>query len=332
MKIKEILKKVVASFLLFAIMLLPSAVMASGLENDELDVNGSNVETEKEDSVKNEIEENIEDEVKDDVEESDEDTNIKLEDDELDVDPDENKYIKDAKEIKLLTKIKFTGKLYRTFKCTSEEGKYSEQVAVVTEISHRNDGILGVSFTKEGKILSSFGYIKVEDSKVTKEGKLLSFDFKLTNEKEGARIEINEKPYEINKNTVIKLTNGGIQIDDEFIELKEGDIIKLLDVQGDFGLENAANSMIDRVEIAGEATFKIIANGFIVSGEVVLNEEKVEGEAEVTYEGEKVKVNLINATIEGKELNTSNLKSFLSNLIKKIINFIKEAVSKLLPF
>ena len=311
MKINEILKKVVASFLLLAIMLLPTMVMAveeNNIENEDVKADEEKFELDEKEpeKEKHELEE------KDDEKEKDEKENIK------------------ASDIKLLEKIKFTGKLYKTYKCGADLGTYTEQVAVVTEISHRNEGVLGLTFIKSGKILSSFGYIDVENSKVEKAGKLISFELNLSDEKEGAKLEINEKAYEINKNTTVKLVNGGIQINDEFITLKEGDIIKLVDIKGSFGLENTTNSMIERFEINGNTAFKITSNGFIVSGEVILNGEKVEGEVEVSYENEQVKMKIINAKIDGKELNTTNLKSFLSELLKKIVNFIKEAVSKLI--
>lgn len=333
MKIKEISKKVITSFLLLAIMLMPTMAMAKEGDNiasEEKEEHGL-VNSEKEEVVKEEkepAEENVVEEKKEPAEEKEEDRLDKK---------DEEGNLK-ASDIKLLERIKFTGKLYKNYKCGADYGEYKEQIAVVTEISHRDDNVLGVTFIKSGKIISSFGYIKLGGeegaSKVEKAGKILSLKLDLFPKKEGAKIEINDKVYEINKNTNIELVNGGIKINDNFIKLEEGTIIKLVDLNAAFALDDnkTTNEPSDRFIINGNATFEITSDGFIVKGEVVLNGELVEGEAKVTFDNEKVEMKIIDAEIDGNKLNPTNFKTFLGNLITKIINFIKDVIKKILPF
>lgn len=348
MKIKEISKKVITSFLLLAIMLIPTMVMAKegdNTVNEEQEEHGL-VNPEKEEVVKEEKEPAEENVVKEEQEPAEE--NVVKEEERLDKkdekDEEERLDKKDeegnlkASDIKLLEKIKFTGKLYKNYKCGADYGEYKEQIAVVTEISHRDDNVLGVTFIKSGKIISSFGYIKLGGeegaSKVEKAGKILSLKLDLFPKKEGAKIEINDKVYEINKNTNIELVNGGIKINDNFIKLEEGTIIKLVDLNAAFALDDnkTTNEPSDRFIINGNATFEITSDGFIVKGEVVLNGELVEGEAKVTFDNEKVEMKIIDAEIDGNKLNPTNFKTFLGNLITKIINFIKDVIKKILPF
>lgn len=320
MKIKEISKKIISGFLVIAIMLLPTMVFAGDFEDDELDANQENKVQE------NQVQEN----------KTEENTKGDFEGDELEEGKPEKEeekkeevqYITDAKQIKLLDKIKFTGKLYKSIKCSAEKGVYTEQVAVVTEISQRDEGILGVTFTREGKILSTFGYIKVAESNVLANGKLLTLNFKLF-EGENGSVKINGKEYEINSHSVVQLANGGIQIDDEFIALKEGDEIEIVGLKGSFCIENESNKMLDRFVINGDTKFKITANGFIVKGNAMVNGEEVSGELEVTYEEGDVKLKIISAEIDGKELKTENFKTIIGNIISKIIGFIKDIFSKI---
>ena len=333
MKIKEMSKKIISGFLVIAIMLLPTMVFAGEFEDDELDVNQENKVQE------NQVQEDQAQENQENQNKTEEEEIIdkgEFEDDELDEGDSEKEepkkediqYITDAKQIKLLDKIKFTGKLYKSIKCSAEKGVYTDQVAVVTEISQRDEGILGVTFTREGKILSTFGYIKVAESNVLANGKLLTLKFKLF-EGESGSLKINGKEYDISSHSVIQLANGGIQIDDEFIALKEGDEIEIVGLKGNFCLENESNKMLDRFVINGDTKFKITANGFIVKGNAIVNGEEVSGELEVTYEEGDVKLKIISAEIDGKELKTENFKTIIGNIISKIIGFIKDIFSKI---
>ncbi|MBE5819860.1 MAG: hypothetical protein E7310_03460 [Clostridiales bacterium] len=332
MKIKEISRKIISGFLVLAIMLLPTMVFAGEFEDDEL-------ETKQENQIQEVVKEENKSEVKTENKSEGKEEIIdkgEFEDDELDEGDKEKEepkkedvqYITDAKQIKLLDKIKFTGKLYKTIKCSAEKGTYTEQVAVVTEISQRDEGILGVTFTRDGKILSTFGYIKVAESKVLANGKLLTLNFKLF-EGESGSVKVNGKEYDINSHTVVQLANGGIQIDDEFIALKEGDEIEIVGLKGNFCLENESNKMIDRFIINGDTKFKITSNGFIVKGNAIVNGEEVSGELEVTYEEGDVKLKIISAEIDGKEVKTENFKTIIGDIISKIIGFIKDIFSKI---
>ena len=321
MKIKEMSIKLVVSFLVLAMMILPTMVFAGEFERDELD----KPQTASENKVENKVEDK-------ETVTNDAVDNKEFERDELDKEEEKietENYIKDAKQIKLLDKIKFTGKLYKTFKCESEKGTYTEQAAVVTEIISRDEGILGVTFTKDGKMLSTFGYIKVDQSKVLENGKLITLDFQILKGESGS-IEINGVKYDVDDSSVIQLANGGIKINDKFIALKEGDEVKLVDLKGSFCLQNAGDNMLDRFIINGDTTFKIKSNGFVVKGNAIVNGEPVEGEVEVTYSDGNVSLKIVQAEIDGKELKTENFKTIVGNIISKIIDAIKNIFSKIM--
>lgn len=287
------------------------------------------------------------------------------EDDENDTDLN---LLTDISQVKLNTKIKFSGILYKSnmFNASSnyilnlvknEENdktdeveisytatnEYTDQVALVTDILFKkSENMIGVAFIEEGKKLPTMGYIKfAECKKVENVGSYIQIGgLKALESGKGAScvISINGEKYPVTSTTTVELSANGIQIGEQVILLQEGTEINIVDVDGAFSLDLANKSgsaggsvaILDKITIDGNATLKLIEKGVEVSGDVNVNDKELgKGTAQVTFDKENiVDVQVIEASVLSNDI-TSAANQLVQIIMKTIKNIVTILLNKL---
>ncbi len=326
---KNISNKIIASFLMIAMvmaMIMPTMVLATEDKETDKDVINPEVPTEPtEEEPAGESGEEVEGQ------------------------------LTDISQVSLNRKIQFTGMLYKTeiFKTNilslvtgeenntettyTEAAEYKDQIALVTDVLLRKDeGMIGVAFIEEGKKLPTMGYIKFAECTVVEIGKYITYDF---NFEDGANlvIEIEGENYPVTSNTNVQMVNGGIQIGEDVILLKEGQEINLVNVNGGFTLDlqnmsgtanGSASVYNDLINVNGDATLKIIKNGVEVSGDAsVNNKELAGGTAQVTLEPGTE--NIVNVEITNASVMSNDVTAFANQIIQTLIGLIKKIITSI---
>ena len=279
-------------------------------------------------------------------------------DDPADDDEGEN-LLTDISQVKLNTKIKFTGVLYKSnmFSFSSNDilnlvnknqnvesedetksytagNEYTDRVALVTDILlKKNEGMIGVAFIEEGKKLPTMGYIKFTECKVEEVGKYIQIG-KLEAQGTGVscKITINGEEYPVTSDTTVGLSANGIQIGEKVVLLQDGAEINIVDVTGGFSLDLAGKSataggsvsVLDKITIDGNATLRLISNGVEVSGDANVNGKDLgSGAAQVTFDKE----NIVNVEVTDASVLSMNLTPFANQLVQSLIKAIKSIIT-----